>query len=244
MSDARPPSLALLLRELPWLPLIAASRFRRADKVDLAGDLGDQSPPVVVFPGLLSHDSSTSLLRRTFSASGFAAYPSGLGFVTGVTPERLEKGYRRLEEVCDIHGEPAIILGWSLGGIYARVLAQRHPELAKMVVTLGTPFSGNRRANNAWRIYNALNDHTVDAPRLADDFSAKPPVHTVAVYSRTDGVVPPECAWGMEHERDAAHCLDVSHMAFGSGRRAAQAVTRIVSSELVKVQPPTSAVST
>ena len=83
-----------------------------------------------------------------------------------------------------VHGPKAarkvVLLGWSLGGIYARVLAQRHPDLVDLVVTLGTPFSGDRRANNAWRVYEALNDHAVDASPLPDDPSVKPSVPTIA----------------------------------------------------------------
>ena len=230
MGGGKPPPMSLWLKELPWLPLIAVSRFRRAKKVDvgLEGDL----PPVLVLPGLMSSDSTTSFLRRTLEASGFATYGSQLGLVTGVTPERLERAERRLTEISDSHGEPAVLLGWSLGGIFARVLAQRHPQHAKMVVTLGTPFSGSRSANNAWRLYNARNDHTVHEPNLPDDPSAKPPVHTVAVWSEADGVIAPECARGKGGERDAAHQLGASHFGFGCHRASIEEVVQIIAKEL------------
>lgn len=244
MSAPRPPSFALLLKELPWLPVIAASRFRRARKVELDFKLEGSPPPAMVIPGLLSNDGSTSLLRRTLAASGFVTYPSGFGLLTGVTPDRLEAGRSRLEEMFERHGEPAIIVGWSLGGIYARVLAQRHPDLVKMVVTLGTPFSGDRQANNAWRIYNALNDHTVTEPKLDDDPSVKPPAHTVAVWSPSDGIVSPLCASGQGDERDIDYQVKVRHMALGCGRSAADQIAKILARELARNQPPTSAVST
>lgn len=238
MSGAKPPSLGLLLRELPWLPIIAASRFRRAKGGELGNQIEGSPAPVMVIPGLMSNDGSTSLLRRTLAASGFASYASGFGLLTGVTQDRLETGRNRLEEMHARHGEPAIIVGWSLGGIYARVLAQRHPELVKMVVTLGTPFSGDRQANNAWRLYNALNDHTVTKPKLPDDPSLKPPAHTVAVWSPCDGIIPPECARGAAGERDATYEVCFRHMALGCGRRAALEVTQIVADELEKLAKP------
>lgn len=236
MTEATPPRLGLLLRELPWFPVIVASRFRRPKKSELGIQLEGKPSPVLVVPGLMSNDGTTSLLRRTLSRNGFPTYSSRLGLVTGVTDTRLATARQRLEEMVERHEEPAIIVGWSLGGIYGRVLAQRHPELVQMVVTLGTPFSGNRQANNAWRIYNALNDHTVDAPKLPDNPSEKPPAHTVAVWSPSDGIVAPQSAKGTSDERDAEYRLDVTHFAFGAGRRAAEQVTQIVVQELAAIR--------
>ncbi|WP_298304967.1 alpha/beta fold hydrolase [uncultured Erythrobacter sp.] len=239
MSRVKPPSFGLLVRELPWLPVIAASQFRSAKMVELDFKLEGDPPPVMVIPGLLSNDGTTSLLRRTLAASGFPTYPSGFGFLTGVTAERLERGRIGLEQMHERHGGPVVIVGWSLGGIYARVLAQRHPELVKMVVTLGTPFSGDRQANNAWRIYNALNDHTVTKPNLPDDPSVKPPVHTVAIWSHKDGIIAPGCASGKGDERDAEHQVNIPHLAFGSGRVAAQRIAQIIALELAECRDGT-----
>ncbi|MFU7528555.1 esterase/lipase family protein [Qipengyuania sp. ASV99] len=250
MSKETPPPFSLWLRELPWLGAIAAGRFRRARKIDLDFKAIGNLPPVLVFPGIVSSDNSTSLLRRTLEANGFPVYGSKLGFVTGVTPERMARAERRLEEIAQRHVEPVVLLGWSLGGIYARVLAQRHPKKAKMVVTLGTPFSGDRHANNAWRLYNALNDHTVDEPSLPDDPSVKPPVHTVAVEALNEGVIGRGCAWGKGEERDSAHLVTARHFALGSSRRSVEEVVQIVTQELAmgqrvtEDQPRTNAVST
>ncbi len=101
-----------------------------------------------------------------------------------------------------------------------------------MVVTMGTPFSGSRRANNAWRLYNALNDHTVDAPRLPDDPSLKPTMRTVAVWSPNDGVIAPECARGLEPERDVAIEVPYRHFAMGSDRRAIKRIVEILGEQL------------
>lgn len=232
INDSAPPSLSLLLRELPWLAAIAVAPFRKARKVAFRFQANGPLPPVMVLPGILSNDRDTSLLRRTFSANGFPAYPSDLGFVTGVTPERMRKAEQRLAMIAAKHKDSVVLIGWSLGGIYARVLAQRHPELVRMVVSLGTPFSGSRRANNAWRLYNALNSHTVNEPSLPDDPSRKPPVHTVAVWSPNDGVIAPVSAMGTHHERDVAACVNARHFALGSQRSAVEETVQLVVEEL------------
>lgn len=111
------------------------------------------------------------------------------------------------------------MIGWSLGGLYARVLAHRVPQHIAMVVTVASPFSGDRHANNAWRVYEAINDHTVDAPPFAEDWSAKPPVTTLAVWSGIDGIVAPACARGQPDEADATLRIDAPHFALGTSRR-------------------------
>ena len=222
-DDSAAPPLSLWLRDLPYTLPIIASPLRRTRPV--AGAASGNGQPVIVYTGLLSGDSSTSLLRRTLNRMGYHAYSSQMGLITGITPELYGKAEARLMAVAEAEGRKVVLLGWSLGGFYARVLAQRHPELVELVMTLGTPFSGDRRANNAWRVYEAINDHKVDAPPLADDPSIKPPVPTIAVWSRKDGVIAPAAARGLPHERDAEIEIPFSHFAMGSTRAA---VARIV----------------
>ena len=82
-----------------------------------------------------------------------------------------------------------ILVGWSLGGIYAREVAKLRPELAAKVITLGSPFSGDPRANNVWRLYEWVAGHPVDDPPIKTDLAEKPPVPTLAIWSRRDGIV-------------------------------------------------------
>ena len=108
-----------------------------------------------------------------------------------------------------------MLIGWSLGGLYARVLAQRMPHETELVMTIASPFSGDRRANRAWRLYELINDHRVDAPPFAEDPATKPGVRTIAVWSAVDGVVAPECTMGREHEADHRVRVDAQHFALG-----------------------------
>ncbi len=223
IDDTAPPPLSLWVRELPYTLPIILSPMRSASVVPDAQAGAGQ--PVLVFPGILSSDQSTALLRRTLGSAGYRPYASQLGFVTGITPATFVRAAARLAEVAEAEGRKVALVGWSLGGIYSRVLAQRHPDLVELVMTLGTPFSGDRRANNAWRLYEALNGHSVDAPPLADDPAVKPPVPTIALWSRNDGVVAPASARGLAHERDADVEVPFRHFAMASSR---PAIARIV----------------
>lgn len=223
MDDTAPPPFPLFLRELPVTIPVALSSWRRAQPV--AGARDGAGLPVMVIPGILSSDNATALLRRTLEATGYRAHPSQLGFLTGIQPRTLARAIDRLAEIAGAEGSKVALVGWSLGGLYARVLAQRHPELVELVMTLGTPFSGSRRANNAWRLYEAINDHKVDAPPVPDDPAVKPPVPTIAIWSRTDGVIAPAAARGLPHERDAEVEVPFSHFALASTR---PAIARVV----------------
>jgi pimeloyl-ACP methyl ester carboxylesterase len=241
MDDNAPPPFSLWLRELPNTAAVFLSPLRSARPVGAARHGGGQ--PVLVFPGILSSDNATALLRRTLEESGYRSYASQLGFVTGISRNAFANALDRLAEVAEAEQRKVVLVGWSLGGIYARVLAQRHPELVRLVMTLGTPFSGDRRANNAWRLYEALNDHRVDAVPLPDNPATKPLVPTLALWSRIDGVVAPASARGREHERDGEVEVPFRHFALASSR---PAIARVVT-ELGRAladYPRTSAVST
>ncbi len=222
MDDHTPPPLSLWLRELPITVPIALAPLRRAQPVAGARDGAGQ--PVLVIPGILSSDSATALLRGTLDQTGYRSYASEMGFLTGIQPKTLARAVARLAEVAEAEQRKVALVGWSLGGLYARVLAQRHPDLVELVMTLGSPFSGDRRANNAWRLYEAINDHKVDAPPVPDDPAIKPPVRTIALWSRKDGVIAPAAARGLPHERDGEIEVPFHHFALASTRPAIERV--------------------
>ena len=82
------------------------------------------------------------------------------------------------------------MIGWSLGGVYARDLALHAPDMVRYVVTLGSPFANDIRATNATRLYEVLSGETVgDDPEFVKALSGDLPVPTTSIFSRSDGVV-------------------------------------------------------
>ncbi len=210
------------------LPKIHAAPLRAPVVVPPFG----RGRPVIVIPGMMSSDRATALLRRSLAKAGFSVEGWGQGMNTGAKVAQIA----RLEaQLCDLSartGEKVVLIGWSLGGLFARVLAQRHPGQCALVLTLGSPFSGDRRANNAWRVYEALNDHTVDDPPFAEDPGAKPPVRTIAVWSRRDGIVAPRSAEGEAWQSDKRIEVPFKHFELASARGAVRAVLGILREEL------------
>ena len=62
-------------------------------------------------------------------------------------------------------GGKVSLIGQSLGGLYAREIAKLIPEDVRCVVTLGTPFTGHPKANNAWRIYELTSGRDIESDR-------------------------------------------------------------------------------
>jgi pimeloyl-ACP methyl ester carboxylesterase len=95
-----------------------------------------------------------------------------------------------LTDISVTSGRKVSIVGWSLGGIYARDLALQMPDMVRSVITLGTPFAGDVRATNATRLYEALSGETVDEnSELTKAIAGDLPVPVTSIYSRTDGIV-------------------------------------------------------
>lgn len=210
------------------LPKIHVAPLRPAVRVPPFG----HGRPVIVIPGLLSSDRATALLRHSLAKAGFAVEGWGQGMNTGAQPKKIARLEERLCELARRSGEPVVLIGWSLGGMFARVLAQRHPEACRLVVTLGSPFSGDRRANNAWRVYEALNDHKVDAVPFAEDPAVKPPVRTIAVWSKRDGIVAPLSASGEKGQADRVVEVPFKHFEMASSSGAVRTVLELLREEL------------
>lgn len=184
--------------------------------------------PLMVIPGFLATDRTTLGLQRALAEAGYRVTGWGLGLNTGVQEDTLDRIVERVEMFGQ--GRPVILLGWSLGGIYAREAAKLRPDLVSKVITLGSPFSGDRRNNNVWRLYELIAGHSVDDPPVKTDVEQKPPVPTLALWSRRDGIVAPAAARGREGESDRQMELRCSHMGFAVSGKAYPAVVEAVRS--------------
>ena len=221
VSDSKAPPLTHFVREAGAL-LELRWRSLKAPRAKGPG----QGHPVMVLPGFLASDHSTAVLRGRLEAEGYAVHGWGLGLNWGAREDILDRIQTQLDRAA--RNEAATLIGWSLGGLYAREVAKRQPGKVARVITLGSPFSGDIRANNAWRLYEMMNDHKVDSPPVKVRVSEKPAVPTIALWSRKDGIVAPACARGEPHECDRSIEVDCTHMGFMTAPCAAQAILDIL----------------
>ena len=144
---------------------------------------------VIVFPGLSASDGSTVPLRRYLKSLGHEVDGWNQGFNFGPRAGVLEAAKRQLRDTAEATGRRVSLIGWSLGGVYARELAKELPDLVRGVITLGTPFAGSPRSTNAWRLYELTSGRKIEREAEHFDLPGAPPVPTTSIYSRTDGVV-------------------------------------------------------
>jgi pimeloyl-ACP methyl ester carboxylesterase len=220
----RPPSRTLLLLEGRAVQELGAFWLMRPW---LAATPRGDGHPVLVLPGLLASDLSTQPLRSFLKSHGYAAHGwtqgSNLGLRDGVERAMLD----RVDELYDRHGGRKVsLVGWSLGGLYARQLAKSRPDKVRLVISLGSPFAGHPKATNAWRVYELASGHTVDSPHnhAAGPLAEPPPVPTTSIFSRSDGI----CAWQtcLNQESEQVENIEVygSHCGLGHHPAAVYAV--------------------
>lgn len=172
--------------------------------------------PVMLLPGFGAHPARMRPMADALAAAGHEVHDWGLGLNLGPTEQNFAFLMRRVGALARRSQAPVALVGWSLGGLFAREIARRQPEAVARVITMGTPFSGNPRANNAWRAYQVITGHSVDAPPVECELRGKPPVPTVALWSPRDGVIRPRAAAGWPEERDRAVALRCTHLGFAS----------------------------
>jgi pimeloyl-ACP methyl ester carboxylesterase len=183
----RPPGFGLLMAEMRGIfefnaSLMFAPLLMRAPKGD--------GHPVLTLPGFLASDLSMAPMRRYLRELGYDTHAWNMGRnIGGIS--RMRAALRdRLAAVHASCGRKVSIVGWSLGGIYARDLALQEPHMVRYVVTLGSPFAIDVRATNATRLYEALSGEAVDGdPELREAIAGDLPVPATSIYSRADGVV-------------------------------------------------------
>lgn len=209
------PSSVLLLSE-PWRSVlelgalgVSAPQLARAPRGD--------GHPVLVVPGLLASDTSTLVLRRFLDRLGYRTAGWGLGLNTGPTSRVVRRLPLRLRELTDRHDRPVSVIGWSLGGIFARALGVRSPELVRQVITLGSPYAssvpGQTHADAAYRLLSRR--HHVEATSRGPDVGAPLTVPTTSIYSRMDGIVSWRICREDVGERRESIGIPASHLGFG-----------------------------
>lgn len=190
-GDLRAPNALLMALEAraPWefaAMLAARPWLRKLPRGD--------GHPVLVFPGLGANDVTTLPLRRFLDGLGYDTHPWGQGFNFGPRHGVLEGCSAAVRKLFATHARPVSLIGWSLGGLYAREMAKTLHDHVRSVITLGTPFTGHPRATNAWRFFELVSGQSTHDPDLMAELRKPPPVPTTSIYSRTDGIVSWRCS--------------------------------------------------
>nr|WP_249159169.1 alpha/beta hydrolase [Bradyrhizobium jicamae] len=146
--------------------------------------------PVLALPGFLASDLSMAPLRRYLKALGYDTHAWNMGRNFGGVGSKRGALRDLVKRIHESTGRKVSIVGWSLGGVYARDLAVQLPDMVRSIITLGSPFADDIRATNATRLYELLSGEGIDdIPQIREAIAGDMPVPTTSIYSRTDGIV-------------------------------------------------------
>jgi len=219
----------------PSLGLLGSEPFRAA--MELAchkiGKSDDAKPgdghPVVIFPGLGGHGGSVAPLRDHCRSLGYDAFDWGQGFNTGPQGDLDAWLHTLKSQVVDRlagYTQPATLIGWSLGGLYAREIGKLMAPGVRQVITMGTPFNAEADHTNVGWLFRLLSGSSsaID-PALSRRLRTPPPLRTNSIYRRSDSVV----AWQTcRHDKRSSlvHDIEVvgSHIGKGWNRDVLAAV--------------------
>ena len=190
VAELAPPRLALTLREWPRAGLTVV-RLALAWRGLAAGQAGD-GRAVLVLPGLFNSDRSNVALRSFLNRIGYRAYGWELGrnFGTRSIGAEAERLIAQVEAI-GVGGKVTLV-GVSLGGIMARLVAHRRPDLVREVITISAPYAGHPRATRVWRAFEWLTGERVDDPSvtaLRAEILAPLSMPATAIWSASDGLV-------------------------------------------------------
>jgi esterase/lipase len=188
----RPPTPVLQAMEAMWLPLETTAFLALRPLLRTLG-AGDQHP-VLILPGFGASDQSTAPLRWAIRGQGYWVHAWGLGRNIGPTARAVDGMRSRLAELHERHGRTVTLIGQSLGGIYARLLAREQPAAVRQVITLGSPYrmvEGDRSAaQGLWEQLQHLHNGDLQLMGLREQDRPPLTVPATSFYSRTDGVAP------------------------------------------------------
>ena len=209
--EVRAPGLGRLMMEARAPFEFAASIA--AAPVLLSAPRGD-GHPVLVYPGFMATDMSTRPLRRLLRTLGHQVAGWEQGRNLGPRDHTLARAQQHIVDLHARTGRTVSLVGWSLGGLYARELAKLAPQCVRIVVSMGSPFTGPEDANHAKGLYRWLHRGRPSA-RAPRDLLTPPPVPTTSIYSRSDGIVSWQCS--VEQAGPATESIEVaaSHLGLG-----------------------------
>lgn len=191
VSHIKPPSTILTALEMFRTPFETMSLIMSSNQLSKLPKGDGHS--VLVLPGFATDDNATVVLRQFLTSQGYDVHPWRLGWnldhrTVGNNGEHVAQ---RIDEIAQASGDKVSLIGWSLGGVIAREAARRDPETVRQVITLGSPFGGNPKANKIKDVYEKLSGNRVDCPMADRRFAiGEQPldVPSTSIFSKSDGI--------------------------------------------------------
>lgn len=217
-----PPSLVNVIREVRCIVEAGQTllSWRRSEQSQLDGT------PVLVIPGFCATDISTWALRSQVARCGGQPSGWGLGMNRGPRSGVVERLGVRLQTLAARAGKPVAIVGWSLGGLLARLVASHHREAVSQVITLGSPLTADPNATRLGPLFRLLSGN-IPETQIDTMLKQAQTVPVTSIFSRSDGVV----AWqASAHAKGQVRAMEVesSHLGMACNRSVLDLVVGLI----------------
>lgn len=190
--------------------LVQRSRSDRRTRTSLPYAGSHRLPahdPVLLIPGFMAGDPTLRAMSAFLRRANFRTYRAQIHLNVGCTREAADNFERRLESIAIRRDRKVTIVGHSLGGMLARGLAARRPDLIEGIISMGSPVLAPGAIHKilAWDalLLARLTRLGFGGLMSADCFGGEcarlsfeethhaidPTVAFTAIYSRRDGIV-------------------------------------------------------
>ena len=216
-------SLKFFLSEIksPWE--LAVFWSKNKELIDM--EVEETTNPIMVLPGFLFNDLYTKPLRKLLGKKGLSCYGWEMGINKGFSWSKVDKLKTRVRELHQEHGEPVILIGWSLGGVYARELSRHAPEDVKFPITLASPFHiPSRTPINL--IYRLIAGHKLQDLNflMAQHRETEFPVPVFALNAKKDGIIPWPCCLAPGNRTVKSLVFEATHLGLPHNKKVAKKI--------------------
>ena len=196
--------------------------------------------PVLIMPPYLGNDFSTRFVRKYLTSLGFKTYKWDLG-VNMLNSKYIPNLVERLDEIYEEHQEKVSLVGWSGGGMFAKIIANRHPDKVAQLITIGSPVWGVKNMNTPLiNMLEFLRGKTLRErnEKFLKELEDIPKVPITCIYTKTDGLLPWKHCQEAETLRGDIKNIEVFGSHIGMGANASILLTVAHSlGENLKLEP-------
>jgi dienelactone hydrolase len=195
-----------------------------------------EGQPVLLIPPFLGTDKSTTFIRKYLKDQGFIPYKWDIGR-NYIRKEQIPDLEKKISKIISDHGQKVSLVGWSAGGLLAKILANRNPDMVAQIITIGSPVWGLKGMNsNADRLYELTRGKSKleGNEDLLPTVEAIPAVPITCIYTKTDGIVPWKYCCEAESRREDIRNIQVygSHCGLGANPAVLLAVAKALKTGL------------
>ncbi|MEQ9146085.1 MAG: alpha/beta hydrolase [Parvibaculaceae bacterium] len=232
MADVEGPPLSNSLRE--FLTPVELARLLLLWWT-LPFNLRGKGHNVLLLPGLGGGERSMFVIKEYLRALGYVVHDWGLGRNDGKVVEKMPLVAAEVAKRAAEAAEPIALVGWSLGGYFAREAARDNPAAVSRVITLGSPVVGGPKYTATSRFFERRNvDRDAIEARVSERYKVPITVPVTSIYSKGDGIV----AWqaSVDHWSPKAENIEVATTHFGFGF--SKEVLTLIAERLAGVKGP------